>query len=240
MESDVITLQDLFKFKIEQITADRIVIGSLRATGLRPTFLDKFEKRRRRLPVGLFRDQFPLHFSANGAELTRALRVTIGAPARPGRRLVVGIRRERCRRAGATADRDAGDLSGPLVYPRPAEPACAPRVGGEGDRERGARPPLPPLACGDGQGERVGGRARDRRVATAWQGKPIADAIAAARAFALHRNPHQPLAIVTFDNSVHVRLPFTTDPAEIEAALRTIPSSGRAHGSTTGSTRAWR
>ena len=31
MESDVITLQELFKFKVEQVTADRMVIGSLRA-----------------------------------------------------------------------------------------------------------------------------------------------------------------------------------------------------------------
>ena len=47
------------------------------------------------------------------------------------------------------------------------------------------------------------------------QGKPIADAILAARAFALHRNPHQPLAIVTFNNKVNVLQPFTTDPSKI-------------------------
>ena len=56
------------------------------------------------------------------------------------------------------------------------------------------------------------------------QGKPIADAILAARAFALHRNPHQPLAIVTFDNKVKVLQPFTTDPSKIGAALRTVPT----------------
>ena len=56
------------------------------------------------------------------------------------------------------------------------------------------------------------------------QGKPIADAILAARAFALHRNPHQPLAIVTFDNKVKVLQPFTTDPSKIGAALRTAPT----------------
>ena len=67
MEVDVITLQELFKFQVEQITADRVVVGSLRATGLRPTFLEKFEKRGVTLPVGIFRDEFPLHFSANGS-----------------------------------------------------------------------------------------------------------------------------------------------------------------------------
>ena len=54
MESDVITLQDIFEFKIDEITADRVVVGSLRSTGLRPTFLHKFEKHGVSLPVSLF------------------------------------------------------------------------------------------------------------------------------------------------------------------------------------------
>ena len=53
MESDVITLQDIFEFKVDEVTADRVV-GSLRSTGLRPTFLHKFEKRGVSLPVSLF------------------------------------------------------------------------------------------------------------------------------------------------------------------------------------------
>ena len=54
MESDVVTMQDIFEFKLEQITADRVVIGSLQATGLRPSFLHKFEKRGVELPHSLF------------------------------------------------------------------------------------------------------------------------------------------------------------------------------------------
>jgi pilus assembly protein CpaF len=54
MESDVITLQELFEFKVEEVTSDRVVIGSLRSTGLRPTFLHKFEKHGITLPVSLF------------------------------------------------------------------------------------------------------------------------------------------------------------------------------------------
>jgi pilus assembly protein CpaF len=54
MESDVVTLQDLFEFKVERVTAERFVVGSLRPTGLRPTFLHKFEKRGVTLPVSLF------------------------------------------------------------------------------------------------------------------------------------------------------------------------------------------
>jgi len=44
MESDVITLQEIFTFKQQQITGDGKVIGRLTATGLRPSFLDKFER----------------------------------------------------------------------------------------------------------------------------------------------------------------------------------------------------
>jgi pilus assembly protein CpaF len=54
MESDVIGLQPLFEFKVEGTTDKRAVVGALRSTGLRPTFLDKFEKRDVKLPAGLF------------------------------------------------------------------------------------------------------------------------------------------------------------------------------------------
>jgi pilus assembly protein CpaF len=54
MESDVITLQDIFEFKLDQITADRVVVGSLRSNGIRPSFMHKFEKRGIALPVNLF------------------------------------------------------------------------------------------------------------------------------------------------------------------------------------------
>jgi pilus assembly protein CpaF len=56
MESDTITLQELFRFKVEQVTSDRLVLGSLCATGLRPTFLTKFERRGVALPLSLFRE----------------------------------------------------------------------------------------------------------------------------------------------------------------------------------------
>jgi pilus assembly protein CpaF len=59
MESDVITLQDIFEFKIDQVTSDRVVVGSLRSTGLRPTFVNKFEKHGVTLPVSLFADGRP-------------------------------------------------------------------------------------------------------------------------------------------------------------------------------------
>jgi pilus assembly protein CpaF len=54
MESEVITLQDIFSFKIEEILHDRTVVGHLETTGLRPSFLYKFEKRGVALPNELF------------------------------------------------------------------------------------------------------------------------------------------------------------------------------------------
>src|SRR6187455_3503433 len=59
METDVITLQELFKFQIDEVTRDGTIVGGLRATGLRPTFLQKFEKRGVALPLGLFQAQEP-------------------------------------------------------------------------------------------------------------------------------------------------------------------------------------
>jgi pilus assembly protein CpaF len=54
MESEVITLQEIFTFKIEEVLRDRTVKGRLEATGLRPSFLYKFEKRGVSLPNDLF------------------------------------------------------------------------------------------------------------------------------------------------------------------------------------------
>ena len=54
MESDVITLQELFKFQINEVSRDGTIVGGLRPTGLRPNFLRKFEKRGVSLPLGIF------------------------------------------------------------------------------------------------------------------------------------------------------------------------------------------
>ena len=59
MESDVIGLQPLFEFKSDGMDERRNVIGALRSTGLRPTFLDKFEKNDVKLPAGLFQAANP-------------------------------------------------------------------------------------------------------------------------------------------------------------------------------------
>jgi pilus assembly protein CpaF len=55
MESDVITLQDLFVFRVDRVSSNRkrTVEGSLQATGLRPAFLEKFNQRGVPIPANL-------------------------------------------------------------------------------------------------------------------------------------------------------------------------------------------
>jgi pilus assembly protein CpaF len=54
MESDVITLSELFKLEVDGVQPDGTVMGGLRSTGLRPTFLHKFERHGIALPAQLF------------------------------------------------------------------------------------------------------------------------------------------------------------------------------------------
>ena len=44
MESEIVTMQDLFKFEQTGVDDQGHVLGGLRATGIRPTFADRFEK----------------------------------------------------------------------------------------------------------------------------------------------------------------------------------------------------
>ena len=54
MESDVITLQELFTLRGRGRHAGGKVVGGLRPTGLRPSFVDKFERPGVALPTSLF------------------------------------------------------------------------------------------------------------------------------------------------------------------------------------------
>jgi pilus assembly protein CpaF len=66
MESEIITLQELYTFKVERVTAERAVIGQLDSTRLRPSFLHKFLKRGLEPPNYLF--------ATDGGEAADALR----------------------------------------------------------------------------------------------------------------------------------------------------------------------
>src|SRR6266508_158197 len=65
MESDVITLQPLYEFKLREVTSEGRVVGSLEPTGIRPSLLHKFEKRGVQVDGTLFGD--PLS-SVGGAQ----------------------------------------------------------------------------------------------------------------------------------------------------------------------------
>jgi pilus assembly protein CpaF len=54
MEGEMITLQNLFEFKVDRVEGDRTIVGRLEPTGLRPTFLGKFEQHGVELPLDLF------------------------------------------------------------------------------------------------------------------------------------------------------------------------------------------
>jgi pilus assembly protein CpaF len=57
MESEVITLQDLFVFDYTAgLDADGQYLGSLRATGVRPMFMQRLSEAGIGLPAGLFRE----------------------------------------------------------------------------------------------------------------------------------------------------------------------------------------
>jgi tight adherence protein B len=57
------------------------------------------------------------------------------------------------------------------------------------------------------------------------KGKPIASAMAAARAFAAQRAPNTRLGVITFSNSVNEALPLTRSKLRINAALGTVPAT---------------
>lgn len=66
MESDVITLQDLYTFHVDGVASGRHVVGALKPTGLRPGFAEKFERR-------------GVEFPAAGAGLASAAAAARGA-----------------------------------------------------------------------------------------------------------------------------------------------------------------
>src|SRR4051795_528605 len=56
MESDIVTMQDLFCFQIDDVTSNGVVLGKLEPTGLRPTFQAKFDKHGIELPLEMFQN----------------------------------------------------------------------------------------------------------------------------------------------------------------------------------------
>jgi pilus assembly protein CpaF len=59
MEADVVTMQDIFKYHVDEVTPEGVIVGGLRSTGLRLASITKFERRGVTLPIGLFREATP-------------------------------------------------------------------------------------------------------------------------------------------------------------------------------------
>ena len=55
MEGDVVTMQEIFRFRQTGVAADGQVIGKFEATGIRPRFIDQFVTHGINLPASLFR-----------------------------------------------------------------------------------------------------------------------------------------------------------------------------------------
>jgi pilus assembly protein CpaF len=68
MEGEMITLQNLFEFKLDRVEADRRVVGRLEPTGLRPAFLPKFERHGLELPAATFGSPDNAVFGVRGAD----------------------------------------------------------------------------------------------------------------------------------------------------------------------------
>lgn len=89
MQSDTVTLQEVFRFKEEGYDKNRRVIGQFQAMGLIPTFIEKFEQRGITVPRNLFTTNSP-----SGAPLSSAsspAKPTATAPAAPSGSRPVGM-----------------------------------------------------------------------------------------------------------------------------------------------------
>jgi pilus assembly protein CpaF len=70
MEGEMITLQNLFEYKLDHIEADHKVVGELLPTGLRPSFLPKFERHGIAIPNGFFGSADVAMFGVHGEQQT--------------------------------------------------------------------------------------------------------------------------------------------------------------------------
>jgi pilus assembly protein CpaF len=66
MEAEVITLQDLYTFQVDGVGQTNHIVGTLQPSGLRPGFLNKFERRGIELPRELVAGEFPAIGQARG------------------------------------------------------------------------------------------------------------------------------------------------------------------------------
>ena len=211
--------------------ADRTSSAASQPTGLRPSFLHKFEKRGVELPVSLFarraRRRATSRDGSGAGETTDARRCSSRAAARRCR--VGGRRRRRGRRAHGSRSPARRRVPGPRVPPHAPDETGAATEARSRARERRARRATSRRARREAR-DAVRRRPRRSTRATSMRGEPIVNAMEAARAFAAQRSPNQQLAIVIASTSdTSVVLPFTADQAEIDAALARAPGARVRH-----------
>jgi pilus assembly protein CpaF len=64
MESDIITMQDIFVFDKQGVAPNGAVLGDYRATGIRPRFADRLEENGIQLPSEMFAQAAPMRREA--------------------------------------------------------------------------------------------------------------------------------------------------------------------------------
>ena len=93
MQGEVVTLQEVFRFKEESFTAKGQIIGQFQASGIIPTCIEKFEKKGIKIPRQLFmtKDSRNVKKSPSSAKPTFKRPVAGVAPA-PKKKIGVGIK----------------------------------------------------------------------------------------------------------------------------------------------------
>ena len=214
MEVDVITLQELFTYKIEQVTGEGVVVGRLD----RPSSDLLAQVREAGRPAAC-------------RALPRAVRRAARPPARAMRALarlapgLIAFLSVFAASAGvASAAGSIGLVAARATFPDRSYIVTlpSPRVLSASDvqvTENGVGVDNLALAR---EGTATAGRSDVVLVideSLTMKGAPIAAAFAAARAFAARANPEEAIAVVTFNGSVQVLQPFTVSAAAIDRAL---------------------
>ncbi len=80
MQGDVVTLQEVFRFKEEGFTKDRKIMGQFQASGIIPTCVEKFERKGVRIPRDLFTTKSSKSMEKPSISLKPSLRRSASSP----------------------------------------------------------------------------------------------------------------------------------------------------------------
>ena len=190
-------------------------VGNLVPTGLRPTFLDKFEKRGVPLPAGLFLE-YATGFGSGGRAMKVAVQLGLAA-------LVASALVASASAAGQLRVVEAGGAVYPaLLHPDAALAEVAPGLGRARDREREPGRRLTVARQGTAATKTAVVLVIDESLT--MKGQPIENAFAAARTFAAQANPAETIAVVTFNGKVNIAAVVHDERERGRAALSRPPT----------------